>query len=101
MYKGENFLNEAIPLFLGVGVSPFPKEDGSRLESRFGKERADQIQKEIKNILVKLDGIKPDWSQHDLNQATDFALEQIKQIYPHLNKHALNALGWAYSYGWK
>lgn len=99
--KARDDLNEAIPLFLGVGVSPFPIQDGSRVRARFGDALGSQLEADIQKILAELQEIKPDWNIHDLNSATEFAVGKIHLKYPELSSEALAALDWCYSFGWK
>lgn len=94
-------LNSAIPLYVGYGVSSFPNEDAVRLIAPFGPELGAQLAAQISKLLAELDGIKPDWSKHDLVSASKWAVAELKRTYPDLDDKATAALEWIYSWWWK
>lgn len=94
-------LNTAIPLYVGYGVSSFPKEDATRLVGPFGPELGAQLAAQISKLLAELDGIKPDWSKHDLVTASKWAVAELKRSHPELDEKATAALEWIYSWWWK
>lgn len=91
-------LNEAIPLYVGIGSELSPKFQAKRVEDRFGKVVAASLVVQIEAILADLWLLKPDWQKMNLEEGTDWALREIHKRYPGLDEQALNAIGWTYSF---
>jgi hypothetical protein len=94
-------LNQAIPLFVGWGVSSFPKEDGKRIIDRFGLVEGRKLSAEVQALVDELRGITPDWSKHTLVSAGQWAVAQLKSRHPELSDEAASALNWLYTWWWK
>jgi hypothetical protein len=94
-------INTAIPLYIGYGIAPYPKEDISRLVSEFGSDVAQQLEAKVKQLLDELNQIKPDWNSHSLQSGAKWASEQLKRKYPELDPTSIAALEWAFSWWWK
>lgn len=92
--------SEAIVLYLGRGLSSFPKPSAARLVNRFGC-RAETILASVEAILEELRRFEPDWSTQTLLRATDEAVRRVARAHPNLSDDALAALRWYFSYGWK
>lgn len=90
-------VNAAIPLYLGVGVSTYPKADATRLTPHFG-DGANELAEEIEALLADLDAIEPDWDAHTLASGSAWAVEQLRSARSDLSDEAAAALVWAYSF---
>lgn len=92
-----NTISAAVVAYLGYGVTEYPKPDFARINlATDGKD--DSIQIAVKEIIAELDNIQPDWSRYDLASASKWVSEQISQNHAELNKDALDAIAWAYSW---
>ena len=96
-----NTLSAALPLYVGYGLTGFPKEDGSRLVEVFGPELGSQLETEIKQLLVELDQLKPDWDAHTLVSASKWASASLRHKYPGLDQTAVASLEWVFSWWWR
>ena len=94
-------INEAVPLYLGYELDPFPKEDASRLVSKFGVERGNELESQVKMLLNELIKLKPDWNAHTLVTASRWAVAELRQVHPELDNRSIAALEWVYSWWWK
>lgn len=94
-------LNDAVQLYVGVGVSPFPKEDESRIVEHFGAEAAQSLLSGVRTIIAELQEIQPDWDNHTLVSGSQWAVEQVAGKHPELNGESKSALEWLYSWWWK
>src|SRR5690242_13454667 len=93
-----NLISEALSLYVGYGITSFPKEDVSRLKEKFDSDVALRLEKEIKLILEDLDSIKPDWKSHSLVSGSKWAVEELRHLHPELNSKAVEALEWIFSW---
>jgi hypothetical protein len=94
-------INEAVPLYVGYGITSFPNEDASRLAAQFGPELGRQLESEVKSLLDELDQLKPDWNTHSLLSAAKWAGEELKSKHPDLDSKAIDAFEWIFSWWWK
>lgn len=94
-------VNEGIPLYLGYGVTSYPKEDASRLVQKYGTKVALEIEKEVQSLLTELEQLQPDWNKHTLVSGSKWAVAELRRIHPELDDHAADALEWVYSWWWK
>jgi hypothetical protein len=94
-------ISSAVCIFVGRGISPYPKEDGTRLREAFGAELAADLEPRIRLLLDELDQIKPDWKTHTLESASKSAAGDMKTKHPELDEKAVAALEWIYSWWWK
>lgn len=94
-------INTAISLYIGYGVTSFPKEDSSRLIAEFGSDTALQLEALVKSILNELNQLKPDWKKQSLISATQWASAELTRKHPELDKNSIAALEWIYSWWWK
>jgi hypothetical protein len=94
-------INEALPIYLGVGVSSFPKKSVARLVASFGHSEAARLAAEADALIAELSALTPDWSRHSLVSGTDWAITQLRRAHPDLDDAAARALDWEFSYGWK
>jgi hypothetical protein len=101
MAETDNKLNAAIPIYIGYGITSYPKPDGSRLAAAFGSDLGRQLEAEVKLLLHELGQLKPDWNSQTLENATKWASGEFKRKHPDLDSQALAALEWIYSWGWK
>jgi len=93
-----NRLNEAIPLYVSVGLSPYPKEDGARLLDRYGSEEGNAVLKEVLALMSELQSIEPDWEYHSLISGARWAVNQLKINHENLTDECGAALEWIYSW---
>jgi hypothetical protein len=101
MQFDDSDLSKAIVIYVGYGITTYPKEEGSRLLSEFGTERAAELEARIKNILESLNQIKPDWNKHTLVSGSQWAVAELKKTIPGLDAKGTAALEWLYSWWWK
>jgi hypothetical protein len=94
-------LNEAIPLYIGVGVSPYPKEDEARLFERFGDDAGRAVLEAVRAIISELQTIEPDWEKQTLVSGSKWAVEKLRSNYDDLDDKSGSALEWLYSWWWK
>lgn len=94
-------LNLAIALYVGYGVTSFPKPNGERLIAEFGKDDAGALEAEVCKVLADVDEIQIDWSQNDLEGAISLVISELLRTHPYLDKSALSAIRWHFSYLWK
>lgn len=94
-------LNQAISLYLGKGVSPYPKEDSAPVLNKFGKKRGQELVIEIEFLLGELKNIEPDWPKHSLGSGTEWAIAKLREGHPQINSKGAAALDWVYSWWWK
>lgn len=93
--------NEALVLYVGARVTPFPCRDPQRLADRYGSAEAADLVGYCEKVLQELFAVAPDWSVHDLATATELAVGAIATEHPELSPDALSALRWSFSYEWK
>jgi len=93
--------NEAIILFIGHGINPYPQEDGSRLLNKFGPILGPGLEVKVKKLLKEVDEFKPNWNTQSLVSAGKWAVDEIQKKHPELNQDALDAIFWTYTYGYK
>ena len=94
-------LNEAIPLYIGVGFSPYPKEDEARLLDRFGSEEGKVVLEQVQAILSELQTFEPDWEKHTLLSGAKWAVEGLRNNHRDLTDESGSALEWIYSWWWR
>jgi hypothetical protein len=93
--------SEALALYLGEGLSPYPKRDPARLTERFGESEGLDLVAYAERVLDELYAVKPDWDSEDLAAATDRAVRGVIERHPELSTEAIDALRWSYSWDWK
>jgi hypothetical protein len=101
MSDTRNLLSQAVSLYVGYGWGPYPKEDLARLNSLFGQEISEQLDKQIQQILSDLGQLKPDWKTHSLESAGAWAKQEISSRYSELDDGALDALEWLFTWWWR
>ncbi|MBI2946666.1 MAG: hypothetical protein HYY23_03410 [Verrucomicrobia bacterium] len=101
MRNTQDLISAAVPLYVGYGITPFPKEDGERLVREFGPEVGRQLELKVKQVLGELDQLKPDWSAHTLVSASRWAGTELSDRHPELDAKAVAALEWIFSWWWK
>ena len=90
--------NNAITLYIGWKINPFPKEDEGRVLDRFGLAAGGVLVTRVRAILDELQQLQPNWNEHDLVSASKWAADQIKLKNPELDDAAIAALEWIYSW---
>ena len=95
-----NDISIAVSLYLGYGLTSFPKEDASRLVPRFGS-NASRLETQVRALLTELDSVRPDWNAHSLASGSQWAVAQLRSAHPELEDDAVNALVWTYAWWWK
>lgn len=93
--------NDALMLYLGVGISPYPQRDPQRLVLKYGEEKGLDLVTYSEAILRELYEQEPDWSVDDLAGATRRASTAVADNHPELSNDAVEALKWSYSWDWK
>jgi hypothetical protein len=88
-------------LYLGRGLSPYPKRDPARLTAKFGDADGLDLVAYVERVLHELYEVKPDWDAEDLKAATDRAVRGVIDKHPELSTEAIDALRWSYSWDWK
>jgi hypothetical protein len=93
--------SEALLLYLGVGVTPYPKRDAQRLVDRFGPVESSELVAYCEGVLTEMYDVRPDWTTDDLLAATERVVAVVASGHPELSADALAGLGWSYSWDWK
>ena len=93
--------SEALMLYLGKAITPYPRRDPQRLVDRYGSLRAADLVSYCERILEELYDSKPDWTTDDLAKATARAVSAVSRRHPELSEEAIASLGWSYSWDWK
>ena len=91
-------LDEAVALYIGWKTTSFPTEDARRVIDRFGPDASVALLARVRELLEELGRVRPDWTQHDLASASDWAADQVGQRHPALTKATRSALAWIYSW---
>jgi hypothetical protein len=94
-------LNEALPVYLGVGVSSYPVERVERLVAAFGRTEGTRLAAEADALIAELFRLTPDWTHHTLLSGTEYAVAALRRAHPELDDAAAKALGWHFSFSWK
>ncbi len=94
-------MSEALALYVGKGISPYPKEDASRLASVYAPDDARDLQGQVDQLLRELEKIKPDWSAHTLASGAQWAVDQLKRTHPEIDRDAGKTLEWACAWWWR
>lgn len=94
-------LNEAIPLYLGFGFASASSSGRGRLVSRFGEERALELENAIKQLVQETHAVEIDWDKHSLASAGSYIRNELAARHPHLSDKALNALVWKFTSDWR
>ncbi len=94
----KQLLNQAIILYLGRGMSSFPRHDEAVVRGLVAKEEADELLEKVKEVITGCMSVEIDWSAHSLSEAGDEAVRVMAQSYPDLNDAALDALRWQFTY---
>jgi hypothetical protein len=96
-------LSRAVTTYLGYGSVSHPGE-GLHSVARLLKEDGgslDDCLPLIEEILKQLKALRPDWTSYTLASAGQWAKEEMRAKYPMLDKEALGALEWAFTWWWK
>jgi hypothetical protein len=94
--------SDALMLYLGTGISPYPKRDPERLVTKYGEKEGLDLVAYSEGVLQELYAHEPDWSVDDLEGAADRACRIIiSDSHPELSCDAVAALKWSYSWDWK
>ncbi|WP_130617176.1 hypothetical protein [Dyella amyloliquefaciens] len=101
MTTSHNTLSRAVIEYSGYGARSFPQEDEGRLKLAFDGQVSDQLLDQVRQILVELGQLKPDWSAHTLESAGIWAVAEMARNHPDLDKPALDALAWIFTWWWR
>jgi hypothetical protein len=101
MNDSQTNINKALILYIGYGITSYPKEDNARLVAEFGPELAPVLEIQVKSLLEELDQIKPDWNTHTLISAAKSAADELRRRHSELNEQSSKALEWIFSWWWK
>jgi hypothetical protein len=115
-------LNEAIVIYLGYGILPYPSCSKDRIIEKFNFEIVNELINYMENILNYLDNIEIDWDffarqtekewqeyktreKSDSNwnflhlmAAANYAILKLREKYPEINDEAANVLSWGFSW---
>jgi hypothetical protein len=91
-------INEAIVLYTGFGVSPFPRARSNDLANRFGPEQGGQLKLRILELMEELGQPILD-EKRSKKSVTERAIEQLRPRHPELDESGLRALAWTFSFG--
>ena len=94
-------LSDAISLYLGRGMSPYPQRDPQRLVDLYGPEQAAVLVAQCDALLEELYVSEPDWATEDLPAATARAGAPVTASHPGLSDDALESLAWSHGWDWK
>jgi hypothetical protein len=93
--------SESIVLLLGRGASPYPKKDPERVTAVYGDSVGLDLVSYAQRVLNELYDVTPNWDAEDLLGAAERAVSTVAARHPELNRDALEALRWSYTYSYK
>ncbi len=94
-------LNQAVVLFIGYGVNPFPRCDGEALIRAYGNPLGSDLSSTVIKLTNELNQIPFDWNQVNLVSAGGLVRAEMHSRHPELDDKALDALTWKFTYDWR
>jgi hypothetical protein len=74
--------SDALMLFLGWDLSPYPKKDPQRLVDRYGESRGLDLLLHCERVMSELYESRPEWTTEDLVTATNRAVATVRENHP-------------------
>jgi hypothetical protein len=90
--------SEALILYLGKGLTPYPQRDPRRLVEHYVPIEAADLAAYCEKVLEELYDFEPSWTSEGLCEATERAVRAVASAHPELSEQALAALRWSYSW---
>lgn len=96
-----SIINSAVVLFTGFGARSFPHEDADVVREGLPTENAENALKDVEALMAELGSYKPNWDNHTLVSASEWAADQMQSAHPELDAKSIGALKWIFSFWWK
>lgn len=93
-------VSEAIVIYTGRGLSPFPARSLERLPERFDPLVASDLAAEVTRLDEEFHSVEPK-NGESLEESADRATAAFAEHHPELTTAAVDALRWCYTYDWK
>ena len=96
-----DLVSEAIVLWLGFRIVPWPKRDESRVSERFGAEVANDLLPAVRELEDEFYESDARHKAADVEVMGEQASAEFRAAYPNLSDDAVAALAWAYTFDFK
>jgi hypothetical protein len=93
-------LSDAIVIYTGREISPFPARSAERLSEHFDDLTASDLVPEVTRLDEEFYQTEPA-EREPLNAAADRAAAAFVARHPDLTMDAVDALRWCYTYDWR
>lgn len=85
-------------MYLGFGVSDMPQCFRDKVIGLFGHD----LLESVLLIVGEVEGMEVDWSSNlTLKAAGELVMDEMQNRHPELDKEALDALVWKYTFDWR
>jgi hypothetical protein len=101
MSLDSELLSQAIVIWAGLGETPWPAREESRLVDRLGADVAIAVLPRIRELEKEFYTSDARFVVAGLKEMGDRAAEQFKQTHPELSEEAIEALAWCYTFDYK
>ncbi|WP_375493437.1 hypothetical protein [uncultured Jatrophihabitans sp.] len=95
-----DLVSQALVVFTGKGLSPFPVRNVDRFAGHFGALTAADLAAEVQRLHDEFYKVEPR-ADESLVVAADRATAVFVARHPELTSDAVDALRWCYTYDWK
>lgn len=93
-------VSAAVLAYLGWGTRPTPRRDAEAIQADDAPTRQ-RLLEAVLGVMAELDAFRPDWARQTLTSAAQQVRDRLARAHPGLSPTALEALCWAFTYGWK
>lgn len=94
-------LSRAIVLWLGYGISAWPKRDASRLTAEFDQTTAALVLSRVRELEAEFYRSDARLTMPSLKEMGDEAARDFRRNHPELLEDAIQALAWSYTFDYK
>ena len=94
-------VDEAIRLWTGFGVTPWPKRSAERLREVLGDVRAAQMEPVVRALEDDFYASDARDRGMDLQEMSDLAIEDFRRRHPEVGEDAAEAFAWCYTWDHK
>ena len=96
-----DLVSEAIVVWLGFRIVPWPQRDESRVVERFGVDRAIPLLPIVRALEDEFYGSDARHQASDVKAMGEQASAEFRVEHPELSDDAVTALAWAYTFDFK
>ena len=94
-------LSNAVVLYLGFGLFPYPQPNADRINHAFSAEKAALLALQVNSLINESFRVEINWTKHSLASAGDEVYRQMQARHPYLSETALRALIWKFTFDWR